>query len=154
MRINISDKAAKDIKAISGAVAAFEACSPSPESLGPEYLAGSWRLVYSSSLAEGGLSAQSLRRYASTVVDAPTARSRGLAIGECSRRRATEDKQPRSGPRKPHECGLMCKRLGQGFGGTARLAHAARTGRVRRELRAVADRAAAPAVAPDALGVP
>ena len=78
-----------DVKTIAGAVEAFEVSSTRPESLS-EYLSGSWRLVYSSSLAEGGLSSQSLRRFAATLIDAPAARSRSLAIGECSRQYAAK----------------------------------------------------------------
>lgn len=76
-----------DAERVLQAVSAFEAATVElPKPSFREYLQGSWRLVYSSSLADGGRSLEDVSRFAATLVDAPTARSSRVAIGDVSQR--------------------------------------------------------------------
>ena len=77
-----------DVTQLLTAVEAFETLAPCDEATDlMAQLEGEWTLIYSSSLAEqstGMPSSEQLARYATTLVDAPTARSRQLSIGEVS----------------------------------------------------------------------
>ena len=77
---------AADAERIEAAIATFETVSPCvlDGSDLTSYLDGEWKLVYSSTLVERSNSgADDIRRFAATIVDVPTARSR-VALGDVS----------------------------------------------------------------------
>ena len=79
-----------EVERVENAIADFEAVAPATSLKGADllqYLDGTWRLVFSSSLVErSSATAEDLRRFVTTVVDLPTARSSRVALGEVSQR--------------------------------------------------------------------
>ena len=77
-----------EVERVENAIADFEAVAPATSLKGADllqYLDGTWRLVFSSSLVErSSATAEDLRRFVTTVVDLPTARSSRVALGEVS----------------------------------------------------------------------
>ena len=74
-----------EVERVENAIADFEAVAPATSLKGADllqYLDGTWRLVFSSSLVErSSATAEDLRRFVTTVVDLPTARSSRVALG-------------------------------------------------------------------------
>ena len=79
-----------EVERVENAIADFEAVAPATSLKGADllqYLDGTWRLVFSSSLVErSSATAEDLRRFVTTVVDLPTARSSRVALGEVSQK--------------------------------------------------------------------